>query len=128
MQRRTRMCVLRNDRATVSPDEFRVKGHQFHISPISLFPRHSTWDCSVLYRRKASSLKHAFVLNGLTRCPETCACDLHPAVPRAVHTGLVGRWFIVSLTKCVCVCVCVLQKGLGRGNSKIAGKCGANVG
>ena len=60
---------------------------------------------SVYFFRKAPSLKHVFVFNGLTRCSETCACDLYPAVPRAVHTGLVGRWFIVSLTKCVYVFV-----------------------
>ena len=28
--------------------------------------------------RKAPSLKHVFVLNGLTRCPETCAQRLLP--------------------------------------------------
>ena len=32
------------------------------------------------------------------QCLLTC-----PAVPRIVHTGFIGRWFSVSLTKCVCV-------------------------
>ena len=40
------------------------------------------------------------------QCPLTC-----PAVPLIVHTGFLGRWFSVSLMKCVrvsvCVCVCV---------------------
>ena len=60
-----------------------------------------------------------FDLNGLTRCSETCACDSYPAVPRAIHTGLVSRWFIVYLTKCVCVCV------FAHGNvCVLAGLCG----
>ena len=45
-----------------------------------------------------------FVLIGLTRCLETCApWPLPCCAPYHPHWGI-GRWFIVSLTKCVCVC------------------------
>ena len=66
------------------------------------------------------SLEHVFVLNGLTRCPETCAQRLCPALSRIHHGGVywllahcfphevcVRAFVLVFVCVCVCVCLCV---------------------
>ena len=58
-------------------------------------------------RRIASNTSNNdFVLFGLTRCLETCALWASALLCIVSSTLGIGRWFIVSLTKCVCVCVC----------------------
>ena len=71
----------------------------------------------LLYCRKAPSLKHVFVLIGLTRCPETL-CLVTSTLLCLASSSTLGYWSLVHCFHhevCVCVEVCVHGGKCARG-------------